>query len=87
MMTPEQEQALSEHIQAIAKILYDDTPPEQLTSLAGIEEAVRSQMQKHVMPEVGVFLSQLRQVQMQAIDDDSRASWGNSPSPANKPNA
>ncbi len=33
MMTPEQEQALQEHIQAIAKILYDDTPPEQLTGL------------------------------------------------------
>lgn len=44
MMTPEQEQALQEHIQAIAKILDDDTPPEQLTSLAGIEEAVRSQV-------------------------------------------
>lgn len=48
-MTPEQQQALDQHIQAIAKILYEDTPPEQLTSLAGIEEAVRSQMQKHVM--------------------------------------
>lgn len=54
-MTPEQQQALEEHIQAIAKILYEDTLPEQLTSLAGIEQAVRSQMQKHVMPEVGVF--------------------------------
>lgn len=54
-MTPEQQQALQEHIQAIAKILYEDTPAEQLTTLAGIEQAVRSQMQKHVMPEVGVF--------------------------------
>lgn len=54
-MTPEQKQALQEHIQAIAKILYEDTSPERLTSLAGIEQAVRSQMQKHVMPEVGVF--------------------------------
>ena len=36
-MTPEQEQALQAHIKAIAKILYDDTPPEQLTTLAGIE--------------------------------------------------
>ncbi len=46
-MTPEQKQALQEHIQAIAKILYEDedTSPEKLTSLAGIEEAVRSQMQ------------------------------------------
>jgi len=53
-MTPEQ-QALQEHIQAIAKILYEDTSAEQLTTLAGIEQAVRNQMQKHVMPEVGVF--------------------------------
>ncbi len=54
-MTPKQEQALQEHIQAIAKILYEDTPPEELKTLAGIEQAVRAQMQKHVMPEVGVF--------------------------------
>ncbi|WP_250124877.1 ISKra4 family transposase [Chroococcidiopsis sp. CCMEE 29] len=54
-MTPEQQQALQEHVQAIAKILYDDTPAKQLTTLAGIEQAVRSQMQKHVMPEVGGF--------------------------------
>jgi len=53
-MTPEQQQALQEHIQAIAKILYEDTSAEQLTTLAGIEQAVRNQMQKHVMPE-GVF--------------------------------
>lgn len=57
-MTPEQEQALQEHVLAIAKILYEDTPPEQLKTLGGIEQAVRDQMQKHVMPEVGVFLSQ-----------------------------
>ena len=54
-MTPEKQQALQEHIQVIAKILYEDTSPEKLTSLAGIEEAVRSQMQKHVMPEIGFF--------------------------------
>jgi len=47
--------SLQEHIQAIAKILYEDTSAEQLTTLAGIEQAVRNQMQKHVMPEVGVF--------------------------------
>jgi hypothetical protein len=69
-MTPEQKQALQEHIQAIAKILYEDTSPERLTSLAGIEEAVRSQMQKHIMPEVGFFLSKQLQVQGQDINDD-----------------
>lgn len=84
-MTPEQQQALQEHIQAIAKILYEDTPPEQLTSLAEIEEAVRSQMQKHVMPEVGFFLSQLPQAQAPATDGDLKASSENCRSPANKP--
>lgn len=47
-MIPEQEQALQDHVQAIAKILYEATPPEQLTTLGGIEQAVREQMQKHV---------------------------------------
>ena len=61
----------------IAKILYEDTSPERVTSLAGIEEAVRSQMQKHVMPEVGFFLSfaarrgtKKLQTQAQDISDD-----------------
>jgi len=38
-----EQQALQEHIQAIAKILYEDTSAEQLTTLAGIEQAVRNQ--------------------------------------------
>ena len=42
---------------AIAKIQYEDTSLERPTNLGEIEEAVRKQMQKHVMPEVGVFLS------------------------------
>jgi hypothetical protein len=65
-MNPEQEQALQDHVQAIAKILYAATPPEQLTTLGGIEQAVREQMQKHVMPEVGIFLSQRQQARQQA---------------------
>ncbi len=69
-MTPEQKQALQEHVRAIAKILYEDTSPERLISLAGIESAVRSQMQKHVMPEVGVFLSKQLRAQMPGINDD-----------------
>ena len=56
-MTPEQQQVLAEHIRAIAEILYNDTPKEQLSTLGGIEQAVRQQMLEHVMPKVGVFLS------------------------------
>lgn len=76
-MTPEQEQALQEHIQAIAKILYEDTAPEKLTSLAGIEEAVRSQMHRHVMPKVGVFLSKRLQEQQTDTEGNSKVSWEN----------
>lgn len=55
LMTPEQQQALQEYIQAIAEILDDDTPSEQLRSLAGIEQAVRSQMQQTCDPRSGCF--------------------------------
>jgi hypothetical protein len=41
-MTPEKQQALQQHVQASARILYEDTPPENLDSLAGIEEVVRN---------------------------------------------
>ncbi len=54
-MTPEEKQALQEHVQGIAKILYRNTPADQLKKLARIEQSVREQMQKHIMPEVGVF--------------------------------
>jgi len=43
----------------IAKILYEDTSPERLTSFAGIEEAVRNQMHKHVKEEVLGFFTNL----------------------------
>ena len=69
-MTPEQEQALQEHIQALAKILDDDTPPEELKTLAGIEQAVRNQMQRHLIPQVGLFLSQQRPGRLPDTNDD-----------------
>jgi hypothetical protein len=83
-MTPEQQHALQEHIQAIAQILYDETSPEQLTSLAGIEHAVRQHMQKHVMPAVGVFLSPRLPAPPLATADDSKAFLESSLSPVAK---
>jgi hypothetical protein len=58
-MTFEEYQLVMEHARAIAKILYKNTQSEHLTSLAKIEEVVRTQMQEYVMPEVGVFLSRM----------------------------
>ena len=84
-MTPEQEQALQAHIKAIAQLLYDDTPREELTTLSGIEQAVRRQMQKHVMPEVGVFLSPQKPLPPEATAATSKASSAISPSQPPKP--
>jgi L-lactate utilization protein LutB len=53
-MSPEEQKELDQHTKAIARILYKNTPKEELTSLGKIEEAVRARMQKYVMPEVGI---------------------------------
>ena len=68
-MTPEQAEKLQEHVQEIAKILYANTELEALKTFSGIEQAVREQMQQHVMPEVGIFLS--KQVQEQQKDENA----------------
>lgn len=68
-MTPEEEQQVREYARAIAKILYKNTSSAQLTSLAKVEEVVRSQMQEHVMPEVGVFLSKMSQEKPEDTND------------------
>ncbi|OLT60004.1 hypothetical protein BJP37_14195 [Moorena bouillonii PNG] len=45
------------HAQAIAALLYEETDPQQVQTLAGIEEAVRDHILEYVSPEMGNFLS------------------------------
>jgi len=66
LMTPEKQQALHEHIQAIANILYEEISPEQVKNLEILEETVRQQILEHVSPEIGVFLSKKQQELMPA---------------------
>lgn len=68
-MTPEQEQALKSHLEAIAQILYDDSDPETMKTLEGIELTVRQQIQAHVSPELGSFLSKRSQERKQASEE------------------
>jgi hypothetical protein len=51
-------QQIQAHARAIAALLYDETAPEQLTTLEGIEQAVRGHILEHVSPQIGHFLSQ-----------------------------
>ena len=65
-MTESEKNEIHAHVQSIAAILYKDTEsrePEKLTSLEGIEIAVREQMQLCVSKEIGIFLSRQAQEQ------------------------
>lgn len=73
-MTPEQKQALDEHVQAIAEILYAEADKSQMTNLGEIETVIREQLQEHVSPQLGVFLSEVLQAQVVDISAPSRAS-------------
>ena len=57
-MNPDQEQALKVHLEAIAQILYDNSDPEAMKTLEGIELTLREKIQAHVSPELGRFLSE-----------------------------
>ncbi len=57
MMTPEQQQAIKKHADAIAEILYADCNSEELKTLEDIEIKVKEQILTHVSPEIGFFLS------------------------------
>ena len=56
-MKPEKQKALEDHVKAIAKILYEETEPKDLASLAKIEATVRDQTLEHITPRIGFFLS------------------------------
>ncbi len=62
-MTPEKAKELKAYLQAIAAILYEETPQEKLNTLEEIEQTVRQKVLKHVSPEIGVFLSERSQGQ------------------------
>ena len=57
-------------------MLYDETDPEQVKTLAGIEVAVRDHWLEHVGPEIGNFLSAAAAARLVAERGTSRASFG-----------
>ena len=77
-------QQIQAHARAIAALLYDKTTPEQLTTLEGIETAVRGHVLEHVSPEIGHFLSQQQAEQLVGGIGNSKASLGKSVSVKSK---
>lgn len=72
-MTPEQKAQLQPHLDAIAKILYEDSDPATMQTLEGIELRVREQIQAHVSPELGRFLSAQLAAHRSAENERSKA--------------
>jgi hypothetical protein len=58
-MNPDQRATLKAHVREIAKILHEDAKDKGMpvSSLGEIEQTVREQLQRHVSPELGIFLS------------------------------
>jgi hypothetical protein len=56
-MDASKEARLKALTEEIAALLYEDTDPEAVKTLEGIEQAVRSHLLEHVGPEIGGFLS------------------------------
>jgi hypothetical protein len=50
-------------------LLYEETDPEQVKALAGIEATVRGHLLEHVSPEIGEFL--LQQAAVPRVDESA----------------
>jgi hypothetical protein len=72
-MNAQETKRLQACVQEISEILYRNTPPEELTTLDGIEQAVRGHMLKEVSPKVGFFLSKQAQAQRKGKNVPSKA--------------
>jgi hypothetical protein len=73
-MDADKKAQIQAHAQAIAALLYEETDPKRVQTLAGIEEAVREHMLEHVSPEVGNFLWQQAAGQQAGANVPLRAS-------------
>ena len=52
---------LQKHLQAVAKILYQEADVTELESLVGIEKTIRAQTLEYITPELGVFFLEKQQ--------------------------
>lgn len=58
-MTPEKQAQMDAHVKAIAELLHAEATAQEMpmATLGEIEQTVRQQMQTHVSPGIGNFLS------------------------------
>lgn len=73
-MDTAKEAQIKAHALALAELLYDETDPEQVKTLAGIEVAVRDHLLESVGPAIGNFLSAQAVAQVMGESGTSRVS-------------
>jgi hypothetical protein len=83
-MTPEEVKKVQFHTQQIAQILYSNTDPTEIQTLAAIETVVRHKILESVSPEIGVFLSKMSLKQKPDDLERSNQRSGRSTSQKNK---
>ncbi|CCI01475.1 conserved hypothetical protein [Microcystis aeruginosa PCC 9443] len=54
-MTPPEIEELNQHLQAVAEILFRNTPPENRQNFESIERTLRQQILTSVAPTLGSF--------------------------------
>ena len=74
-MTPEKQQELNQHIQAIAKILQAEAEPENLENLGGIEKTIRAQTLEHITPQLGFFFDRNNWNRCGENQKDKKYNW------------
>jgi hypothetical protein len=68
-MDADKKAQIQAHARAIAALLYEETDPDQVKTLAGIETAVRGHLLEYVSPEIGDFL--LKQAVVPQVDESA----------------
>lgn len=76
-MDASKEARLKALTQELAELLYEETDPEDVKTLDGIETAVRGHLLEHVGPELGHFLSAQAAAQREAASEALPASSAN----------
>ncbi|MEG4812826.1 hypothetical protein QUA82_35830 [Microcoleus sp. F8-D3] len=74
-MTPEELERLESCTSEIAKILYNNTPPSELTSLENIEKHLREQWLVHVGSKIGFFYQTGNGNRTRTTPDSKKLYW------------
>lgn len=71
-MNPSKEARLRACLAELSELLYEDTDPNNLKTLEGIEKSVRQHLLETVGPELGSFLSNRSQAKRQEGNGSSK---------------